>query len=457
MTSTRHLEPVPEPEHPDAVHTPPHDRTAEQIVLGAMMLSPNAVADIADIVTADDFYEPRHGELYTTIVTAFGKGEPTDTAAIANRILNAGNGGRYANGAYLHDLIAAVPTVANAGWYARIIAAKAARRRLLDAATQITQIARRHPDDDPTALADAASAALYAQTDQHITTDVVQVGDLIKSALDTIDHAAEHNGRPGLPTGIRDLDDITGGPQPGQFWVIAGRPGMGKSVHATDIARAAAIGAGQPVLYFSLEMDREVLMQRLISAQAGVRYDRMRSGYLDDGEWTRIGRASGDISDAPLYVDDTSELGLAAIRAKTRRIAQRGGLGLVIVDYLQLMQTTSRRQDNREREVAELSRGLKVLSGELHAPIIGVAQLNRGPEQRHDKTPGLADLRESGALENDADVVILVHRDEYYTKAKSERPGEVDLIVAKNRHGRLGTAVAASQLHMQRFADMAAN
>lgn len=457
MTTSRHLEPVPEPDSPDDVHTPPHDRAAEQIVLGAMMLSANAVADIADIVTGADFYEPRHIDLYNVIVAAFAKGDPTDTAAIANRLVNAGSAARYGNGAYLHDLIAAVPTAAQAGWYARVVAAKAARRRLLEAADQIRAVARAHPDDDPTALADAASAALYASTDQHITTDVVQVGDLIPATIKAIETAGERQGLIGLSTGLRDLDGLTGGLQPGQLWVIAGRPGMGKSVLGTDIARANAIGAGRPVLDFSLEMSRAELMPRLLSAQAGVQYQRLKNGWCDDNEWIKIGRAAGDIQEAPLYIDDSSSVGLADVRAKARRLAQRGGLDLVVVDYLQLMETTRRRQDNREQEVAALSRGLKVLAGELGIPIIAIAQLNRGPEQRMDKTPQLSDLRESGALEQDANVVILVHRDEYYTKAKSERKGEVDLVVAKNRGGSLDTVVAAAQLHMQRFADMAAN
>jgi replicative DNA helicase len=464
VTSTdRHLEAVPPGTPPsgpgDFDRTPPHDDGAERIVLGAMMLSADAVADVTDQLTADDFYQPRHAELYRRILAAYSRGEPCDPQALAAGMVTDTTLMRlFQNGVYLFTLIESVPTAAHATWHARVIAERAQRRRLLEAATRIQQMAYTDELSSPTQLADRASSALYAATDEHLTSDLMSVGDLVDSTIAAVEEAGRNTGLRGLSTGLTDLDRLLNGLHNGQLIIVAGRPAMGKSIEVTDIARHVALRHRLPVALFNLEMSRDELMLRIVSAEARIAHRDLVAGRLDDTAWATMAKTLGDIADAPLYIDDTADMGLSDIRAKARRLAQRAGIRLLIVDYLQLLRPADsggrRRPDSREREVAEMSRGLKVLAKELDIPVIAVAQLNRGPEQRTDKTPYLSDLRESGSLENDADVVILVHRPDYYDN-ESPRAGEVDLIVAKNRSGPSDTITACAQMHLQRFVDMA--
>jgi replicative DNA helicase len=298
-----------------------------------------------------------------------------------------------------------------------------------------------------------AQDAVWEVTAGREVRDLEVFGELLDPALDEIARAGKGADTRAWPTGFLDLDRLTGGLHPGQLVIVAGRPGLGKSTAAVDFVRNGAIRAHQPAAVFSLEMSKPEIVTRILAAESRVPLHVLRSGQLSDNDWSRLARRLGEIADAPIYIDDTPGNTLSSIRAKARRLKQRQDLRLVVVDYLQLM-TTGRRTESRQQEVADMSRGLKLLAKELECPVVAVSQLNRGPEQRSDKRPQLSDLRESGGIENDADVVILLHRDDYYDQ-ESPRAGEADFIVAKHRNGPTDTVTVAAQLHLSRFVDMA--
>jgi replicative DNA helicase len=303
-------------------------------------------------------------------------------------------------------------------------------------------------------VVDLAQQAVYDVTERRISDDFHILNDLLQPTLDEIESVGAQGGvMTGIPTGFTDLDRILNGLHPGQLIVVAGRPGLGKSAVSLDFARNAAIRHSVASAIFSLEMSKIEIVMRLLSAEARVPLHVLRSGQLSDDDWTKLARRMGEISEAPLFIDDTPNMNLMEIRAKARRLRQRHDLRLVVVDYLQLM-SSPKRVESRQQEVAELSRGLKLLAKEIECPVIAVSQLNRGPEQRTDKRPQLSDLRESGSIEQDADVVLLLHRDDYYDK-ESPRAGEADFIVAKHRNGPTDTVTVAAQLHFSRFVDMA--
>jgi replicative DNA helicase len=437
--------------------TPPQDLAAEQCVLGGMLLSKDAVADVIEIIKSVDFYKPAHTTIYDAILDLYGRGEPADPITVAAALADAGELGRVGGAPYLHTLIASVPTAANAGYYARIVGERAVLRRLVEAGTRIVQLgygavagAGRDVDD----VVDLAQQTVYDVTERRVGEDFAVLADMLQPTLDEIEAVGAQGGlMTGVPTGFTDLDRLLNGLHPGQLIVVAGRPGLGKSTVSMDIARNAAIRANQAAAVFSLEMSKIEIVMRLLAAEARVPLHVLRSGQLSDDDWTKLARCMGEISEAPLFVDDTPNMNLMEIRAKTRRLRQRHDLKVIVVDYLQLM-TSPKRVESRQQEVAELSRGLKLLAKEVECPVIAVSQLNRGPEQRTDKRPQLSDLRESGSIEQDADVVILLHRDDYYDK-ESPRAGEADFIVAKHRNGPTDTVTVAAQLHLSRFVDMA--
>ncbi|HEX2771117.1 MAG TPA: replicative DNA helicase [Micromonosporaceae bacterium] len=437
--------------------TPPQDIAAEQCVLGGMLLSKDAIADVIEIIKSVDFYKPAHATIYDAILDLYGRGEPADPITVAAALADAGGLGRVGGAPYLHTLIASVPTAANAGYYARIVGERAVLRRLVEAGTRIVQLgygavagAGRDVDD----VVDLAQQTVYDVTERRVSEDFAVLADMLQPTLDEIEAVGAQGGvMTGVPTGFTDLDRLLNGLHPGQLIIVAGRPGLGKSTVSMDIARNAAIRANQAAAIFSLEMSKIEIVMRLLAAEARVPLHVLRSGQLSDDDWTKLARCMGEISEAPLFVDDTPNMNLMEIRAKARRLKQRHDLKVVVVDYLQLM-TSPKRVESRQQEVAELSRGLKLLAKEVECPVIAVSQLNRGPEQRTDKRPQLSDLRESGSIEQDADVVILLHRDDYYDK-ESPRAGEADFIVAKHRNGPTDTVTVAAQLHLSRFVDMA--
>jgi replicative DNA helicase len=433
--------------------TPPHDLLAEQSALGGMLLSKDAVADVVEVVRGTDFYIPKHEIIYDAILSLYSHGEPTDVITVTDELTKLGELSRAGGAEYLHTLTSLVPTAANAGYYANIVTEKALLRRLVEAGTRITQMGYK-AEGEVLDLVNNAQAEIYSVTGHQEVEDYVPLTEAVTVAIDEIEAAKHKDGSmTGVPTGFAELDELTNGLHPGQMVIVAARPALGKSTLALDFARAAAIKHDMPTIFFSLEMGRSEIAMRLLSAEATVPLQHMRKGTVDNRDWTTIASTRGRINDAPLYIDDSPNMTLVEIRAKCRRLKQRVGLKMVIIDYLQLM-TSGKRVESRQQEVSEFSRALKLLAKELQVPVIALSQLNRGPEQRADKLPALSDLRESGSIEQDADVVILLHRESAYEK-DNPRAGEADLIVAKHRNGPTKTVTVAFQGMYSRFADMA--
>jgi replicative DNA helicase len=584
--------------------TLPHDIAAEQCVLGGMLLSKDAISDVIELIRPADHYRPAHQLVHETILDLYARGEPVDAITVANELSRRGEISRIGGGPYLHTLLSAVPTAANAGYYAKIVAEQARLRRLIDAGAYITQLGWTSDGTQVSDLETRAQERMYQLTTGDGPVPYQVMAELVPAALDELDaialaRASRDPGEGGgILTGFSDLDALTHGLHPGQLIVIGARPAVGKalaldtplpaldgwttmgavdvgdkllgaqgdpvavvaatevmhgrpcyevafsdgcvivadaahqwlvtdrcdgrrpgriittgqlassagppagaryavgsaavgwryiqgvrrvpsrpvrcvqvdsddhlylagpgmipthnSALALDFARAAAVGQGKPTAVFSLEMNRLEVVMRILSAAARVPLHAMRGGYLTDDDWLRLARRMSELLDAPLWVDDSPLQTLLDLRAKCRRLRQKHDLRLVIVDYLQLM-TAVRPASSRQQDVSEMSRGLKLLAKELEVPVVALSQLNRGPEQRTDKKPMLADLRESGGVEQDADVVILLHREDAYDK-ESPRAGEADLIVAKHRNGPTAIVTTAFQGHYSRFVDMA--
>jgi replicative DNA helicase len=439
---------------PGFERTPPHDLAAEQCTVGGMMMSKEAIADVLEIISPADHYRPAHTMIHEAILDLYSRGEPADAVSVANELTKRGELARAGGALYLHTCMAGVPTAANAGYYARIVKEKSTLRKLAEVGTRIAQMGYTSTDDAAD-LVDRAEAEVYGITDRRLQGDYLSITEILPGALENMEETG--NRKPGeikgVPTGFADLDRLTDGYQPGQMICIAGRPALGKSTLATDAVRAAAIKNNLTAVIFSLEMGRQEITERLISAQARVSLHSIRTGQMTTDDWARVARSQEDILDSPLFIDDSPGLTMMQIRAKCRRLKQRHDLRLVVIDYIQLM-SSPRRVENRQQEVSEISRNIKLLAKELWVPVIAVAQLNRGPEQRTDKRPVLSDLRESGAIEQDSDVVILLHREDAYER-ESPRAGEADLIVAKHRSGPTAVVTVAFQGHFSRFADMA--
>jgi replicative DNA helicase len=433
--------------------TPPQDVIAEQSVLGGMLLSKDAISDVVEILRERDFYRPAHELIYDAIVDLYGRGEPADPVTVSAELTKRGDLVRAGGAPYLHTLISSVPTAANAGYYAKIIRERAIMRRLVEAGTKIVQLGYTDEGEVDDAV-DQAQAEVYAVTERRESEDYVQLSELLPAAYDEIEKISSGVAGEGVKTGFKDLDALTNGFHPGNMIVLAARPAVGKSTLGLDIARYASIHKRETSVIFSLEMSRSEITMRMLSAEARVPLNNIRSGQLGEEEWAKMARRMGEISDAPLFIDDSPNLSLMEIRAKSRRLKQRHDLKLIVIDYLQLM-TSGKRVENRQQEVSEFSRQLKLLAKELNVPVVAISQLNRSPEQRSDKKPMLSDLRESGSIEQDADVVILLHREDLYDS--QNRSGEADLIVAKHRNGPTRTITVSAQLHLARFTDMAAS
>ena len=596
---------------------PPQDLTAEQSVLGGMLLSKDAIADVVEVLRPDDFYRPAHQTVYECILDLYGRGEPADAVTVSAELQRRGDLIRLGGAPYLHTLIATVPTAANAAYYAEIVAEKATLRRLVEAGTRIVQLGYHGAEGGEVSdVVDRAQAAIYEVTERSTSEDYVALEELLQPTMDEIDAIASRGGVSlGVPTGFADLDAATNGLHPGQMIVVAARPGLGKALaldtplptpdgwttmgdvrpgdlllgadghptrvvaatevmlgrpcyevvfsdgtvivadeshqwvtadraghrrvrttkalartllgddgrpnHVVDVERRALVGAacatagtravprvprprhvvdvrsvpsvpvrcvevdavdhlylagrsmvpthnstlgldfarscsvkhGLTSAVFSLEMSKSEIVMRLLSAEARIRLADMRAGRMSDDDWTRMARRMSEISEAPLFIDDSPNLTLMEIRAKARRLKQRNDLKLVILDYLQLM-SSGRKVESRQQEVSEFSRQIKLLAKELEVPVVAISQLNRGPEQRTDKRPMISDLRESGSIEQDADMVILLHRPDAFER-DDPRAGEADLILAKHRNGPTSTITVAHQLHYSRFADLA--
>jgi replicative DNA helicase len=433
--------------------TPPQDIAAEQSVLGGMLLSKDAIADVVEELKPADFYRPAHETIYDAILDLYGRGEPADAVTVSAELGRRGELSRVGGAVYLHTLLQSVPTAANAGYYARIVREQAILRRLVEAGTRIVQLGY-SADGAVDEIVDRAQAEVYAVTERRSRDDYLPLSQVMEATLDEIEAIDSRSGElVGVPTGFADLDQLTNGLHPGQMIVVAARPGLGKSTFGLDVARSAAIHHQLPTVIFSLEMSRTEIAMRLLSAESRTHLHHLRTGGMSEEDWNRLARRMGEVSAAPLFIDDSPNLSMMEVRAKCRRLKQRHDLRLVVVDYLQLM-SMGRRYENRQQEVSEMSRALKLLAKELEVPVIAISQLNRGAEQRSDKRPQLADLRESGSIEQDADLVILLHREDAYER-ESPRAGEADFIVAKHRNGPVDTITVAFQGHYSRFVDMA--
>ena len=435
---------------------PPQDLDAEQSVLGGMLLSKDAIGDvIAQLNGPGDFYKPAHETIYRAILELYGKGEPADPITVASELTSAGEIGKVGGAAYLHDLVQTVPTAANAEYYAEIVAERAVFRRLASAGTRIAQEGYTGEGDAQDAV-DRAQADLFKVLGDQGEKDAVPLSATSQAMVDRLQaRKGFSNSLRGLDTGFTDLNSLTRGLMGGQLIIIAARPAVGKSTLAIDFARACSIKNKLPSAFFSLEMGREELEDRILSAQARVGHHHIQSGNVTDDDWNRIARQLPDISEAPLFIDDNPGHTFMEIAARARRLKQKHDLRLIVVDYIQLIQAAGgRRAETRQQEVADISRNLKLLAKSLNVPIVALSQLNRESEKRADKRPMISDLRESGAIEQDADLVILLHREDV-TEKESARAGEADLIVAKHRGGPTATITVAFQGHYSRFQDMA--
>jgi replicative DNA helicase len=432
---------------------PPQDHDAEQSVLGSMLLSKDAIADVIETVRGTDFYRPAHETIFDAMIELYGRGEPVDPVTTSAELSRRGELVRVGGAPYLHTLSASVPIAANASYYSEIVREKAILRRLVSAGTRIVQMgyAGEGEVDD---VVDAAQQEVYGVTDKRTSEDYAPLSAIMEATLDEIEAISNRGGEmTGVPTGFVDLDDLTNGLHGGQMVIVAARPAVGKSTLALDLCRSASIHHNQTSVIFSLEMTRNEITMRLLSAEAKIPLNHMRNGHMSDDDWQKLARKMGEVSAAPLFIDDSPNMTMMEIRAKARRLKQRHDLKLIVIDYLQLM-TSGKKVESRQLEVSEFSRQIKLLAKELNVPVVALSQLNRGPEQRSDKRPMLSDLRESGSIEQDADMVILLHREDVYEK-ESTRPGEADLIVAKHRNGPTRDVVVAFQGHYSRFVDMA--
>ncbi|MDO5077572.1 replicative DNA helicase [Corynebacterium sp.] len=434
---------------------PPHDNEAEQGVLGAMLMSSAAITDIIEELNPEDFYRPAHQLIYKAMLDLFSDNKEVDPVLVAGRLDRYNELERVGGAPYLHTLVHIVPTAANARYYAEIVAEKAVLRRLVDAGTRIVQLGYEGTEGaEVEVVVDRAQQEVFAIAQKNVSEDYAVLADILQPTMDELDQIAADGGlATGIPTGFADLDHLTNGFHGGQMIIVAARPGVGKSTIALDFMRACSIKQRKTSVIFSLEMSKVEIMFRLLSAESSVKLSDMRGGRMTDEDWAILANKAGEIEDAPLYIDDSPNLTMMEIRSKARRLKQQHDLSMIVVDYLQLM-SSGKRVESRQQEVSEFSRQLKLLAKELDVPLVAISQLNRGPESRTDKKPQVADLRESGSLEQDADIVMLLYRPDSQDQ-DSERLGEADIIVAKHRGGPIGTIPVAHQLHYSRFVDIA--
>jgi replicative DNA helicase len=442
------LAPVPAAE----ARVAPHNLEAEQSTLGGMLLSEEAVAEVIEITSGADFYASKHELIFDAVVTLFGRGEPTDVIAVTDQLNKSGNLLKAGGADYLHSLTSYVPTAANAGYYAKIVADKAVLRRLIDAGTKIAQSGY-ESQGEVEDLVNQAQSEIYRVASQNSKDDYVGLSDSLEDAIREIESAQNRGGdMTGIATGFTDLDSYTHGLHPGQLIIVAARPAVGKSTFALDIARHAAVKQKKATIFFSLEMGRAEIAMRMLSAESSIYLQSMRKGTVTEADWAKLASVRGKINDAPLFIDDSPNMSLVEIRAKCRRLAQQVDLKMVVIDYIQLM-SSGKKVESRQQEVSEFSRALKLLAKELQIPVVALSQLNRQAEQAKDKRPEISHLRESGSLEQDADVVVLLHREGIYEK-DHPRAGEADIILAKQRNGPTGTVVVAFHGQYSRFVNM---
>ena len=414
----------------------PHNLEAEGAVLGSLLIDPDAIFRVASFLNADDFYREKNGWIYQAVLDLHDRREPVDFVTLCDELDRRGQLEEVGGAAYITELIASVPTSIHVEHYGRIVERTATLRRLISAAGQIAGLAYEETEDLDT-IVDRAEQLIFGVSQRRITRDLTPIKQIIHEYYDRIDYLSQHRGEPlGVPTGYKLLDKLLGGLQRSDLIVIAGRPGMGKTSLLLSIAQNAARKYNQRVALFSLEMSSEQVVQRLISAETGIDSQRLRLGDLHEDEWPIFVQATGVLSDTQIFIDDTPSISALQMRTKARRLHAEHGLDLILVDYLQLMRGDFR-AENRVQEVSYISRELKALARELNVPVVAASQLSRAVEQRQDKRPQLSDLRESGSIEQDADVVMFIYRDVLYNP-DTEFKNIADVIIAKHRHGPTG-------------------
>jgi len=440
---------------PEGANLPPQDLDAEEAVLGAMMINDQAVLTASEIITdPGEFYREAHGTVYRAILALLARSEPIDGVTVSDELERMGALEQVGGRGFIFGLSSSVTVAANVKSHAQIVRDLSLLRRVAAAGLEIAELGYGRQGDVREIL-DRAESAIFDVAQSRTTSDIVPIGGLLGDEVERISAAAEHRGLTGASSGLRDLDKITSGFQASNLIILAARPAMGKTSLALGIARHLGVEAKIPVVIFSLEMSRNEIAQRFISSEARVDSTRMRRGDLRDEDWVRVQDACNRLTSAPIYVDDTAGINLMEIRSKARRLKMKEpNLGLVLVDYLQLMFANDT-ADSRVQEISQISRSLKVLARELNIPVLALSQLSRAVESRTDKRPLLSDLRESGSIEQDADVVMFIYRDDYYNKETSEKPGIAELIVAKHRNGAVGAVDLAFMPHFTTFSDLA--
>ncbi|HEV2093132.1 MAG TPA: replicative DNA helicase [Rubrobacter sp.] len=444
----------------DAARVPPHDLDAERAVIGALLVSETAVAAVAEQLTPEEFYSETHRIIYAAMMRLYSRGDRIDQITLTNELNSVNEFDRVGGRAYIFQLVESVPTASNAARYAEIVRGKALLRSVIDVGSRITEDAFREPEDVTVAL-DSAEQLIYGVSNRTLKQHLAPVSELAPGALEMIQRLYEQEGEvTGVETGFEDLDRLTTGFHKSDLVVLAARPAMGKTAMALNAIWHASSEKKMPVAIFSLEMSKEQLVQRLISQTTRIPAQALRSGNVKAEDWPKLLRGVAQVSEAPIWIDDTAGVTLMEMRAKVRRLASQlsaqGGppLSLVVVDYLQLMVGQGSRNDNRQQEIAEISRGLKVLARDLDVPVLAIAQLSRAVESRHDKRPMLSDLRDSGAIEQDADMVMFLYRDEYYNPDSDDK-GIAEVIVGKHRNGPTGKVQLAWLEQYTKFASLA--
>lgn len=416
---------------------PPQNVDAEMSLIGAVLINEDVLADVTEVTSTRDFYDKRHATIYEAMVNLFEHHKPVDLLTLTDELKKKKQLEEVGGSAYLTELTNYVPTAANAAAYAEMVAQSAVRRRLIKASSDIAELGY-DEEFDIQELLGKAEAELFAVSDQNLKQDLSSLEQILLESFDRLEELHRNKGQVrGVKTGYRDLDNMTAGLQRSDLIILAARPAMGKTTLVTNLAYNVATLNKQSVLFFSLEMSKEQLTDRMLADVAGVDAWNIRTGNLSDEDFAKLSEASGEMAEAPIYIDDTPGMTVLEMRTKARRAAHQAPLGLVIVDYLQLMQASSRSDGNRVQEVSEISRGLKLLARELNVPVIALSQLSRSVESRSPQIPQLADLRESGSIEQDADIVMFIYREAYYNP-DTERENITDLIIAKHRNGPTG-------------------
>ena len=416
---------------------PPQNNDAEASLLGSILLDSDALVRVADKISSNDFYSSAHEVIYDAIIELYEARKPIDVLTLSNQLGNHNKLEIAGGSSYLADLTNMVPTAAHAEHYATIVSEKAIRRRLIKASEEINVLGYKE-DEKVQHLLENAEQQLFKVSQKYVRQDLTSIEDILSVSFDRLDDLHKNkDALRGVPTGFRDVDNMLAGLQASDLIILAARPAMGKSTFAMNIAHNVAAQAKKSVLVFSLEMSKEQLVDRLLAAESGIDAWNIRTGNLSDADFEKLGQAMGTLSEAPIFIDDTPGISVLEMRTKARREQHKRPLGLIVVDYLQLMTGSPSNSDNRVQEISEISRGLKGIARELNVPIIALSQLSRSVENRSPQIPQLADLRESGSIEQDADVVMFIYREDYYNP-ETERQHITDILVKKHRHGATG-------------------